>query len=457
MRNNTIVIAGAGLTGLSTAYFLRRAGRQVVVLEKGTRPGGVIRSETDQGFLYEAGPNTGVLGSAEAVQLFAELSGSCELLAARKEASKRYILKNSVWRALPSGLLSGITTPLFSISDKLRILGEPFRSRGADPDESVASMVRRRLGKSYLDYAVDPFISGIYAGDPETLITRYALPKLWVLEQNYGSFIRGALAKAREPKSMLEKKVSREVFSFRGGMEKIIEALVDFIGRENIITEATQVSAVRRGRTYEISYTGPAANKATLISEALILTTGAADIQSILSYIPEKLLQPVSRLRYAPVVQVAAGFRSWNGMKLDGFGGLIPGSEKRDILGVLFPSSIFEGRAPEGGALLSIFLGGIRKPCILDLEDSRITDLVIRETEKLFQQNGAPDMLKIMRYSKAIPQYEADSGDRLKAISAIEKENEGLVIAGNVRDGIGISDRIKQAATIAEKLIRDGQ
>ena len=150
--------------------------------------------------------------------------------------AKRYILKNGQWTPLPSGLISAINTPLFTLKDKFRILGEPFRKPGSDPDESVAQLVRRRLGESFLDYAVNPFISGVYAGDPEKLITRYALPKLYALEQNYGSFIKGSIAKARQKKTELEKKATREVFSAKGGLGNLIKALTLKIGKEKILT-----------------------------------------------------------------------------------------------------------------------------------------------------------------------------------------------------------------------------
>jgi len=453
MNNREIIIAGAGLTGLTIAYYLKKAGFKIKVIEKDLRPGGVIRTQEENGFTYEMGPNTGVLGSPEAVSLFMELSDKCELIKARKASSKRYILKNGKWRALPSGILPGIVTPLFSFRDKLRITGEPFRRPGSDPQETVASLVRRRLGDTILGFAVDPFISGIYAGDPEMLVTKYALPKLYALEQNYGSFIKGAVAKARQPKSELEKKVTREIFSFRGGMEMLIRALTDNIGSENIITGAEALNSERKGNGFEIKFTSRSGNPERMNADIFIITSGANGIQSMIPFVPENELLPLTRIRYAPVVQVAAGYTKWEGMKLDAFGGLIPSSEQKELLGVLFPSSIFEERAPEGGALLSIFLGGIKKQEIYDYDDNKIKDIVIYEMEKLFNQKQQPDLLRIFRYPYAIPQYEGDSGERLLAISKIENKIKGLIIAGNVRDGIGIADRIRQGAEVASKII----
>jgi oxygen-dependent protoporphyrinogen oxidase len=224
-EDKDIVIIGAGLTGLSLAHFLKKKGRRPLVLEKDERPGGVIQTFSENGFVYESGPNTGVLSTKEIALLFEELNGNCTVETGQGGANKRYVMKNGRWEPLPSGLFSAVKTPLFTLGDKFRILGEPFRQPGTNPDESVADMVRRRLGNSFLDYAVDPFISGIYAGDPSRLVTRYALPKLYALEQNYGSFIKGTIRKSREKKSDDDRKATREVFSARGGLGSIISAL----------------------------------------------------------------------------------------------------------------------------------------------------------------------------------------------------------------------------------------
>jgi protoporphyrinogen/coproporphyrinogen III oxidase len=179
-----IALIGSGLTGLTAAWYLKKYGFKVTIFEKSDRPGGVIRTHREKGFIYESGPNTGVLGHPEALELIEDLSPDCEIEIADAAAKARWIWKGDRWEPLPSGLLSAIMTPLFSFTDKLRILGEPFRRKGSDPEETLAHLVRRRMGKSFLQYAVDPFILGIYAGDPNFLVTKYALPKLYNLEQN---------------------------------------------------------------------------------------------------------------------------------------------------------------------------------------------------------------------------------------------------------------------------------
>ena len=454
-NNNTdILIAGAGLTGLTLAFLLKRAGIKVLVIDKAGKTGGVINSVTEGGFTYETGPNTGVLSSSELIELFGMLKGKCTLEGADKKAEKRYILKNLKWEPLPSGPVSGLMTPLFTMKDKFRILGEPFRKPGIDPDESVASLVVRRLGRSFLDYAVDPFISGIYAGNPETLITRYALPKLFALEQNYGSFIMGAVKKGREPKSETEKRVTKEVFSVKGGLENLINALTEEIGPDNIIlnTSETFITPVENG--FRVNFTAINGAASQIKASRVITTFGGDSLCGMIPFINENERISLLKMRYAGVVQAAVGYNKWEGNMLDAFGGLIPSKEKRNALGILYPSSIFKNRAPENGALLSVFLGGMKKPEVIDLSDDVIKEIVLSEIHKTLNTSQKPDLLKIFRYRYAIPQYEVTTGERLDTIDSIQNRFPGLILAGNIRDGIGISDRVKQAFRIAESVIK---
>lgn len=450
-----IVIIGAGLTGLTLAYYLKKAGKNFILLTDQNRVGGVINTISEDGFIYETGPNTGVLATAEAVELFENLKDKCELETANPKSNKRYIWKNNKWNPLPMGLISAVTTPLFSFTDKLRILTEPFRKKGLNPDESIADLVRRRMGKSYLEYAVDPFISGIYAGDPEQLITKFALPKLYNLEQNYGSFIRGAFKKKKEPKSEFEKKATREVFSASGGLSNLVKALESEIGAVNIVTEAKDIIVNYENSIYTINYPNSQNENKSIQTKKLIATVNPNSLNKILTFIDEKEFEPIKSMNYAKVVQVAVGYQKWNGFNLDGFGGLIPSKEKRNILGVLFISSILSNRAPEKGALISIFLGGIKNTAIYDKSDDEIKNIVLDEIKITLQTNDTPDLIKIFRYPLAIPQYDNKSKKKIEAINVIESKYKGLYLAGNIRDGIGMADRVKQAKDLYNIIINE--
>src|SRR5210317_1838967 len=178
----------------------------------------------------------------EAAELFEDLQGDCTLEIADENAKARWIWLDNKWQTIPSGLIGGITTPLFSFSDKLRLLGEPFRKRGTNPEETIADLVRRRMGKTFLRNVVDPFISGVYSGDPEKLVTQYAIPKLYQLEQKYGSFIGGGFKKSLEPKSDRDKKATKEVFSAEGCLENLVKALIKHIGAQNISLNCNDLS-----------------------------------------------------------------------------------------------------------------------------------------------------------------------------------------------------------------------
>jgi oxygen-dependent protoporphyrinogen oxidase len=440
-------VIGAGLTGLTLAFYLQKAGKTVTLVEREERTGGVINTVTEQGFVYETGPNTGVLGNPEIAELFGDLEGLCELETANPVAKNRWILKSGQWHVLPAGFKAAVSTPLFTVKDKFKILAEPLRRKGEDPFETVAALVKRRLGDSFLDYAVDPFISGIYAGDPYTLVTRYALPKLYNLEQAYGSFIRGAFFKAFAARDPRDKKATREVFSVKGGLKMLVSALEQAVETRNILRGCKSVSIKPTDRGFITEISG---SKLTVTSDQVITTTGSYTLPELLPFIPEEKLQPITRMRYAGVVQAIAGYRNWKGLHLNAFGGLVPSKENKPMLGILFPSSIFSGRAPETGALLSVFLGGMKNPGMMLKSDAEIGNLVQEEIKNTLQTGDVqPDLMRIFRYAHAIPQYERSSEERLACIDELQGYYPGLILAGNIRDGIGIADRVKQGRNLS--------
>jgi oxygen-dependent protoporphyrinogen oxidase len=448
-KDMNIAVVGAGLTGLTTAFYLKKHGFRVHVFEKENRAGGVIRTNRENGFVFESGPNTGALGQPEAAELFEDLANDCKLEVADETAKARWIWLNGKWVVIPSGLIGGITTPLFSFSDKLRLLGEPFRKPGTDPDETVAAMVRRRMGRSFLRNAVDPFLSGVYAGDPEKLVTRFALPKLYNLEQKYGSFIGGSLKKAREPKTDFEKKATRVVFSAEGGLENLVQALVKNIGEENISLNCSDISFEKSSGKQAYKY---GKNEFTQV----ISTVGSYALPKVFPFLSAEKLEIIARMNYAKVTQVSLGFKTWKGIPIRSFGGLVPSAEKRQVLGILFLSSFLKNRAPEGGAMLSVFMGGIRKPELFEIPDKQLLTIVEKEvTEMMGLKNFDPDVCRIFRYEHAIPQYSFESEEKLAAIGALEAANPGLILAGNIRDGIGMADRIRQGRRMADIMAKE--
>lgn len=447
-QQHEIVVIGAGLTGLSTAFHLHRQGRDVVILEKADRVGGQIHTYHENGFTFESGPNTGVVSFPEVAELFQMLEGSCQLEIARESSKRRLIWKGNRFHELPCSPVSAITTPLFRLSDKFRILGEPWRKKGTDPDEPVGALAARRLGKSFYEYAVDPFVSGVYAGDPMKLTTRYALPKLYNLEANYGSFIRGAIAKAKEPKTDRDRLATKKVFSAVGGLQRLVEALSKDL---RIITSANNLKVMPTADgQWSCTYNGTE----EIVCRKVVTTVGAYALPALLPFIPEAQMQKMSNLFYAPIIQVILGVKNARGLDFPAFGGLVPSKEQKRVLGILFPSSCFEQRCPDGGALYSYFIGGARHTDYLQKSDDEIREITLEAFHSMlkYPADMQPDLLRIFRHEHAIPQYWSDSGERFATIEALQQQYPGLILAGNMRDGIGMGNRIHQGATIANSI-----
>ena len=456
-----ILIIGAGLTGLTLAHDLNRKKMDFLVIEKANRIGGVIDTYSKDGFLFELGPNTGIMGNEYVLQLFDQLEGRCNLQLAESNVNKRYILKNGRWVAMPMGLISGITTPLFSFKDKVRLLGEPFRKPGTNPHETLDQLVIRRMGQTFLDYAIDPFIGGVYAGDPAYIVPKYALPKLYNLEQKYGSFIGGSIKLHKEKRAQREKMLQKKsqghskTFSVKGGFKNLTEALYQSAGAEHFLLSVDETKVEMDDGKFLLTGINKEKEKIIFKANKVVVTVSANQLAQILQLPGGEDVSAISNLKYAQIIEVALGFNKWQGMKLDGFGGLIPYKEQRNILGVLFPSAIFPDRAPQGGALITVFMGGVRKPDVIKLSDDEIMKLVGKEVKDLMGlQHFDPDLCVISRHQRAIAQYGADCEARFSLVNELQTKYQGLLIAGSLRDGIGMADRIKQGFMLSNELVK---
>ncbi len=448
MSNKNILIIGAGLTGLSAAHFLTKKGYEVTILEKQAQVGGVIQTQTENGFTFESGPTTGVLSNTVLENLFAELS--CDLEVASETSKKRLILKNDRWHPLPYNLTSAINTPLFSWHDKFRVLGEPFRKKGSNPDETLEDFVKRRLGKTFHDFAVAPFISGVYAGNTAEIIPKYALPKLYNLEQDYGSFVRGSIQKAKENRNSKEPLPSKKVFSCKNGLTELVKSLANN-PKIQIICSAQNVAIEKNSSNYTACWNkNDVENKKDF--NTVISTVRGDLLEQTLPFLSEKHKTIFNNIVYAPVAQVSLGYKNWEGLDINAFGGLVPPNQKRGILGVLFPSSMFENRAPKNGALLSVFLGGQLNKNLINLSEDEIIKTAINEVKSLLCEQKEPNLVKVFKHHKAIPQYNLHIKDVFDCINEIEKKNNNLFIAGGISGGIGMADRVLQGYNTAYKI-----
>lgn len=445
------VIVGAGVSGLTLAHRLLKQSKKILLLEKNKHTGGVIRTSRFGSFLLEQGPNTVQYNKEEMAVLFNDLE--LKFVSAAPVSRNRYIVKNNQWEPLPLSPLSLLKTPLFTKKDKLKIITEIFQKGKASEQESLAQTVTRKLGSSFLDYAIDPFVSGIYAGNPQELITRWAFPRLYALEVENGSYFRGAIRKKFSKKNKLlindipkEAHPNNQSISFENGLQSFVDALTQAV-KPALKTEASIKSWQKKKNQFDVDILVQGqAQKIT--SEKLFYCGAASQINVFLEkHKPQALVLP--QITSADVVQVGIGFHRWQGKPIEGFGLLAPSKEKKSYLGVLFPSSLFSGRAPKGGALLSVFMGGRRAPNWIDASAEEIENNIRFILKADFQTTQSPDMIKIFRYPKAIPQYDKHTEGIRRAISEMEKNEPGLFLAGNVRDGIGFPDRIVQAFRLA--------
>jgi oxygen-dependent protoporphyrinogen oxidase len=455
MRVDTdVVVVGAGLSGLTSAFLLRRRGARVLMVEAATRPGGVIESVRRDGALYEKGPNSGLDTTPLVNELLASAGIRDQRLDASAMAAKRYILRDGALLALPMSPGAFFGTSLFSWRAKLGLLREPFVAKSAAAaEETVAGFVRRRLGREFLDYAIEPFVAGIYAGDPDLLSVPAAFPRLFALEQQYGSLIRGQILGARERKKRAEKaKNAAASFSFRRGMQTLTDALA----RDQRIDVGARVAGVRRepDGAYVLACErgAAAADRFELRARAVVLAVPAYEAAQLVGGVAAEAAPALEAIVYPAVASVASCYRRADvAHPLDGFGFLAPRKEAPPILGCLFSSSMFEGRAEASTVLLTTFVGGVRSaPLALRSED----EIAASVTAALEGYLGAkrPLWQEVTRWPRAIPQYTLVHLQRFAAVERAVAAAPGLRFCANWRGGVSVADCIKAANASADAI-----
>jgi len=449
-----VVVCGAGLTGLTTAWHLRQRGVDVTVLEAGETVGGVVQTTVRAGFLVEHGPNSCTL-TAPIAQLIDALGLTPQLRRAAPQAQRRFIVRGGTPLAVPMSPGAMLRSPLFGAAAKLRVLAEPFigRRRAAD-DESVADFVRRRLGPEPLAWAVDPFVSGVYAGDPAQLSVRHAFPRLAALEREHGSLVRGMLAGARRSRSAGNPRATHTMISFRDGMATLPRAIARELGGE-VIQCGTRVTAItRHDAGCAVTYTR-AGVAHRLAADVVVSTLPLHALTHVtLPATGSAALTQLASVPYPPVVSLALGFRRADVTHaLDGFGCLIPSAERHDTLGVLFSSTLFDGRAPDDQVLLTCFIGGTRRPELAALETEALVARVVPELRALFGITGAPTFVQHTTWPHAIPQFNVGHDANVHAAAALEAELPGLLVDGQFRRGVSVGDCIASGEAIAARAV----
>jgi oxygen-dependent protoporphyrinogen oxidase len=434
-----VAIIGAGITGLTTAWELQQKGISVRVFEKRSQPGGSIRTFEQEGYLVEEGPNSLQLSSLEHEEFLKKLGLGNELIDTSPKAKNRFLVRYGAPLAAPLSPLQFLKTPLFSKKAKFRLLLEPFIFRpNYKKEETLANFVRRRLGHEMLDYAINPFVGGIYAGDPEKLSLKYAFPKLYRLEKNYRSLILGSLKLRRQKKrdGILYK--TRSV-SFKSGLQALPIAIARDLGEQ--LTLNANIHKITKAEKWKISWSDNEGNNHDDLFDAVISAVPATSLPHIdLGLASQHPLTALSEIYHPPVASIAMGFRKEDiPHDLDGFGMLLPAKEPFQILGTLFSSSLFPNRAPDDHILLTTFTGGTRAPENAQLTQDELRELVMKDLSVLLNIKADPVFQHTTLWQKAIPQYQIGHGKHIERMKAFEEKNPGFFIGGNSRDGISLS------------------
>jgi len=451
------LVVGAGISGLVCAHALLKAGIDAQVVESSAFPGGVIRTERRDGYLLEFGPQSFNTTSA-LLTLFRELHIDDQLLPAPANAP-RYVLVKGTLRPVPLNPPAFIASPLFSPVTKLRVLRDILgRSSPPKTEESVAAFTRRKFSRELLDKLVGPFVSGIYAGDPEKLSLRSAFPQLYEAEKSAGSVIRGLLFSARKRGASAEKPALQ---TFREGNQTLISALAASLGsnlRCGVTVQSVRLTTVSRDSktdtpTFEVTVLANDRDE-LLTTDCLIVATPAHQAATLLRDVDPQFESALAPIAYAPVAVVSLGYtKDAIHHSLEGFGFLVPRSAGLRILGTVWNSSLFPNRAPDGHVLLTSFVGGITDQSAVSLPESEIVSTVHLELASILGISQPPSFSHVQGWQRAIPQYNLGHLQHISHLTQIQNKHESIRLIGNYLRGPALGVCVEQALTVAQDTI----
>jgi oxygen-dependent protoporphyrinogen oxidase len=462
-----IAIVGAGLSGLCTAFYLVRdlgaAGKdaEILIFENDAVPGGKMRTFRQDGFNLEWGPNGFLTNKPFGMELVKELGIEDRVVRSSDEARKRFIYSGGTLQRLPETPGAFFRSNLLSVKGRARILWEPFAA-GAPPsnvDESLGDFARRRLGAEALEKLIDPMVTGIYAGDPEKMSLRSCFPLIHNLESRYGGLVRGMLCLKRERarqgiKMGMTAGPGGVLVSFDGGTQTLADALASVLAdglQMNVFVDRIE----RRGDAYAL-FLSENGMREELEADIVVIATAAYDAARILRTLDEALVTTLESIPYSPIAVAALGYDAKAlASPLDGFGFLIPGSEKRKILGALWDSSVFPNcRAPEGKALIRAMVGGVRAPELASLPEEELLALVREELKETMGISAEPVLARTFFHDRGIPQYLVGHGLLLERIEARLAGLPGIYLNSNAYRGIALNDCVRESRAVAERIAK---
>lgn len=468
-----VVIAGAGLSGLSTAYALEQLAAQekleleVTVVEKELRCGGKIWSIRDHGYLCEWGPNGFLDNKPATLELCAQLGLNDVLQRSNDNARKRFVYADKQLHQLPENALMFLRSELLSWFGKMRLVGEIMVPKKKDAqDETLADFGRRRLGAEALNKLIAPMAGGIFAGDPETMSVKSCFPRIAELEQQYGGLLRALLKLARKKRQ--EKKAGQQVASAAGpggvltsfddGIQVLVDRLREQIGARSIT--GTEVRAIHKvdgaadGNDAGAQYRVELDDGSSLDADVVISAVPAYAAATIFAGLEPTAARLLAEIPYASMNVVCFGYSAADlDCELDGFGYLIPRQEHCSVLGTLWDSSIFTCRADEGKVLLRSMMGGATNPAAIDLTDDQVQILVQADLKRIMGITSPPEFVRIFRHERAIPQYVVGHAQRLTEIKDALAHHPGVILTGNAYAGIGLNDCVANGQKAARQAL----
>ena len=434
-----VIIIGAGLSGLSTAHFLKKIdpNLKVVLLEQADRPGGAVKSLQQDGFLAEWGPHGFLDNNQASRELLADTGLDKVVKKAPLGNFVRYVCHRGKLVQLPQKPTKLLSTPLLTPLGKIRLLGELFK-KPIIPDQTIGQWAAYRFGEEVLPL-IDAAVTGTFAGDYERLSIDAVMPGVRLLEKENGSVLKGLFKKKKEKKD--GPATLPAMTSFPDGMEQLITTLA----KHADIRYDTEVKTIsKQGENWQVQTTN-----STLATENLVI---ALPINNSLKLL-DQFRPPTSSIPGAPIATVAMGFDAANAQIPYGFGYLAPEKENRFTMGALFSTHMFPGRAPKGRVMLEALVGGRRHPEKLEYDDDQLIELIYNDLKQLITLPEPPCFTKVMRTNHAIPQLEMSYPQLLKWRITLEAEQTGLSICGFGWEGIGMNEMMAVASEVAQKVV----
>ena len=448
----SIAIIGAGVTGLTAAFRLAQHGHRVRLFEASNRVGGAVSTERTDGWLVERGPNSLLSGEPALAALISDLGLAGDVLTANPAAKNRYIVRRGHPMAAPISPPAFFGTSLFSARAKLQLFAEIFtRRRVRTSDISLEDFIRFHFGQELVDYGLNPFVSGVYAGNPKRLSARYSFPQLWEIEQTHGSIIRGQIAAAKARKATGRPRGG--IISFTHGLQMLPDALAARLPAGALALNA-RLEALVPGAPWSVVWHDGTATHTEQFDAVVAALPAPALAQLRFGTLGERPLASLDTIEHPPVSSLYLGYRREQvAHPLDGFGVLVPEVEQRSVLGVLFSSSLFPNRAPDGYVALTVMIGGARQPDLARLPIDGMLAAVDRDLRELLGVSGAPVFQRHTFWPSPIPQYNLGYERYLETMTACERSHPGLFLGGQARDGIAVPACLAAGEKLAARAV----